>query len=299
MQTATYQDILNCFRLLLGRDPNAEEILPHFDLVGKPLSAVVSSYLRSTEFRRRGLLDPAVGAELVTLDKFSIFVATDDWLIAPAIRAGYEPDVSEAFLEHLGEGRVLDIGANCGYFSFLAASHGSHVYAFEPMQRNLRLLQAGALLNGFDQVRIIAAAASDSLRTLTIEGVHANAIVGNVEDNSQAALTAEYVAALRVDDVVAGSDLVSLIKIDVEGHEYRAISGALETIRKWRPVIISEFSPDGLATNSGHSGMEYLALLSSLGYVTSVIGQRKVCTSEAILKSCSGKHHVDILAVPS
>ena len=32
-----------------------------------------------------------------------------------------------------------------------------------------------------------------------------------------------------------------LIKIDVEGHEYHVILGAIETIEKYRPLIIFEF----------------------------------------------------------
>ena len=65
----------------------------------------------------------------------------------------------------------------------------------------------------------------------------------------------------RIDDVIPRDEPVSLIKIDVEGHEYLALVGALRTIRERRPVIVSEFSPAGLKVNSRRSGTEYLQLL--------------------------------------
>ena len=112
----------------------------------------------------------------------------------------------------------------------------------------------------------------------------------------KAALAADYVAAVRVDDVIPRDEPVSLIKIDVEGHEYLALVGALRTIRERRPVIVSEFSPAGLKVNSRRSGAEYLQLLSDLGYDVSVIGNREAKPIDAVRVSPSD--HVDLLAVP-
>src|SRR5438309_72788 len=131
----TRQDILACFRLLLRRDPDNEELLSHFSLVGQPLRLVVPGYLQSAEYR--ALAQPFFEAEAVALDGFTIYVAKDDPLIAPAIRAGYEPEVTVVFTEHIGSGAVIDIGANCGYFSLLAASRGAGVYAIEPIENNV------------------------------------------------------------------------------------------------------------------------------------------------------------------
>jgi FkbM family methyltransferase len=259
---------------------------------------VVSSYLNSLEFQNRQLFEQDSETEVIDLDDFSLYVAKDDPLIAPAIRAGYEPEVTQTFLEHLGDGSVIDIGANCGYFSLLAASRRSHVFAFEPLQANLRLLHASVMLNQFQNIAIIAAAASDSLRTLTIGGVYTNGIVAKLPENAKAALTSHFVTSMRVDDVVPRGRPISLVKVDTEGHEYSAVKGAARTIEEHRPVIISEFAPAGLVANSGRSGTEYLELLSTLGYEVSVIGRPGANTTEAILASCKGTDHVDILALP-
>jgi FkbM family methyltransferase len=287
-----------CFRLLLGRTPHIEEMPGHLGFVGAPLASVVSSYLQSLEFRNRGLLKASTEADIVQLDGFSIYVAKDDNLIAPAIRAGYEPDVTRAFLSHMGQGVVVDIGANCGYFSLLAASRGANVYAFEPLQKNLRLLYASVAMNHFERMKIIAAAASNAPGTLTIGAAYTNGIVAETRNEAKAALTAEFVAAIRVDDVIPNNEAVSLIKVDVEGHEYRAIMGARRTIKERRPVIISEFGPAGLAANSRHSGLEYLQLLFDLDYDVSVIGNSEANTIETILASTAETDHIDIVAVP-
>jgi FkbM family methyltransferase len=178
----------------------------------------------------------------------------------------------------------------------LAASRGVYAYAFEPLQRNLRLLHASVLLNRFKNIRIIGAAASDSPRTLTIGASYTDGIVAEPRNELKAALPTDYVAAVRVDDVIPRDEPVSLIKIDVDGHEYLALLGALRTIRERRPVIISEFSPARLKVNSGRSGTEYLQLLSDLGYDVSVIGNGGVDAIDAV--RASGADHVDLLAVP-
>jgi FkbM family methyltransferase len=293
---ATKEDILACFRLLLGRGPEENELPDHFSRVGAPLETVVAIFVGSPEFHQRWLDD---GAEIASLEGFQIYVARNDRFITPGIRAGcYEPGVTRAFLEHLDDGVVLDIGANCGYFSLLAASRGRTVYAFEPLQSNLRLLHAGVIQNNFSRLHIVAAAASDSRRTLAIIPSDTNGVVEPVPSGPQKALRVEYCSSVRVDDIVLSDDPVSILKIDVEGHEYRAILGAGETIRRSRPVILSEFSPSLLESNSGVSPASYLDLLRSFSYRISAIDQPDIVTNQGLLEFTEGVNHIDILAEP-
>src|SRR5215471_21586931 len=176
MYSTTEQDIVACFRLLLGRTMHEEE-RGHFLFVGQPLDSVVSSYLQSLEFRHRGLLTSSSETSKVTCKGYTAYVAADDPLIGAGIAGDYEPEVTKAFLEHMGDGAVIDIGANCGYFSLLARSRGADVWAFEPLQRNLRLLHATIAENRLDRIHIIAAAASDSPGTLGIGASYTNGIV--------------------------------------------------------------------------------------------------------------------------
>jgi len=301
MQIATEQDIHACFRLILGREMHDEERDGHFGLVGMPLGPVVSTYLQSLEFRLRGLLQND-GTEKIVLQNYSIYVASDDTLIAPGIRTNaYEPEVTKAFTHELTRkaGAAIDIGANCGWYSMLAASHGREVYAFEPLQRNLRLLHASRAANGFRRLHIFGAAASDSPGTLVIGASFTNGIVGELRESEPAtALLTDYVASVCVDVCVPRHIPVAVIKIDVEGHEYRAITGASKLIQTWRPAIISEFFPRALDANSGHSAGDYLDLLESFGYALSVIGDDAVCDKKTIFEKVQHRDHIDILARP-
>jgi hypothetical protein len=112
----------------------------------------------------------------------------------------------------------------------------------------------------------------------------------------EAALGCDFVITVTVDSVVQSK--VDLLKIDVEGHEYRSILGATDTIRRSRPLIVTEFSPGALEANSRVAPLEYLDLLRSLGYRLSVAGQPAKITNEEILALTRGVDHIDLLAEP-
>src|SRR5260370_29579903 len=64
---ATQEDILACFRLLLGRYPSEAEWHGHSTLAGTPLHELVGAYVNSLEFRQRGLTVASSRLELVNL----------------------------------------------------------------------------------------------------------------------------------------------------------------------------------------------------------------------------------------
>jgi FkbM family methyltransferase len=59
---------------------------------------------------------------------------------------------------------------------------------------------------------------------------------------------------------------IRFIKIDVEGFEPNVIRGAIGTIDRYRPVILTEFFPRSLREIGGMSGADYLGMLEKLGY---------------------------------
>ena len=50
----------------------------------------------------------------------------------------------------------------------------------------------------------------------------------------------EIVQIVAIDDVVGIDRLISIIQLDVEGHEKEALSGALKTVRRCFPILILE-----------------------------------------------------------
>ena len=67
----------------------------------------------------------------------------------------FEPNEVRTFLESLeSHDTVLDIGANVGFYSCLAASRGKHVLSFEPSPRNLRFLYRNLMENGLQNAEV-------------------------------------------------------------------------------------------------------------------------------------------------
>jgi FkbM family methyltransferase len=78
----------------------------------------------------------------------------------------------------------------------------------------------------------------------------------------------DLVEVRRLDEVLDEDPLARLdiMKIDVEGAELRLLRGAVETLRKYRPVLLFEVSEDSLK-HQGGSPQELLAFLCAENYL--------------------------------
>lgn len=275
---ATVKDVFYCFRLLLGRYPSQEEWLGHASRAGEDLTGLVSSFARSLECARRELLDHDHSAEIVLTDlgEFQLYSAADDVAVGAHVRGGvYEPQVTAVFRQFLRHGmHMIDVGANIGYFTMLAAAlvgrEGS-VLAIEPNPRNVRLLEASRQKNGFDQVKVLQIAAGREPGLLVLNTSYSNGTTARAPDRLNALLASETVPCLDIDSLLATDRPIGFIKIDVEGAEYNALQGCLRMIERDRPVIVSEFSPGLMPGISGIEGEAYLHFLVHLGYDLAII----------------------------
>ena len=313
---ATELDIRMCFRLLLGRKPNREEWPGHSAQAGQDLARVVSGYLNSLEFANRKLLAPQDGAlpELAEYDGFRIYAQRSDIVIGRGVLAGgYEPEVEAVFRDVLRPGMAaIDIGANIGFFSMLAASivgKAGAVLAVEPNPDNARLLEASRRLNGFDQVTTAAVAAGRAVGLLLLHTTHSNGTTSEPGADPAELFAARAAPAMPIDALVAGAwpagQRAGLIKVDVEGAEYPALLGASGVIGRDRPRIVSEFSPTAMPGISGIDGPEYLRWLFGQGYEVAVLqpggapleaGQDVQTVMNAFEQR--GNDHIDLLATP-
>jgi FkbM family methyltransferase len=306
---ASRQDILACFRLLLGRNPNPSEWKGHAGQAGSDLTAVVKGYLGCLEFSQRKLIGGELGSvQRVSLDGFEMFVDAEDIAVGSQIAKAraYEPDVTRVIRERLRPGMsLLDIGANMGFFTLLGASVvGSQgkVFAIEPNPRNVKLLYASTETNRFSQVAIYQAAATTTWCTLALNAVHSNGAVSALDGGIADLVNRETVLGLKLDDVLHAITALDLIKIDVEGAEYVALKGAEGLLRRFHPTIVSEFAPESIPGISGVSAEAYLSFLVDLGYSLSVLteGGLAACGRDAakVIDRWKAENvdHIDILA---
>jgi FkbM family methyltransferase len=308
---ATEADIFHCFRLLLGRHPHREEWRGHAMQAGGNLDSVVAGYLGSLEFARRNLRTPDRTPEvtLAMLPEFRIYVAAADAAIGRHVREdNYEREVAAVFRRLLRPGMgVIDLGANIGYFSLLAATlvgAGGFVLAVEPNPRNASLLEASRRLNGFAQVTIAQVAAGPATGLLVLHTSHSNATTSDPPDDLAALLDAVTVPAVAVDSLLREGQRIDLVKADVEGAEYKALLGCAKTIARDRPVIVSEFSPDLMPGISGVTGPDYLQWLAAQNYRLAVIAPDGSLDAAddwpqvMAAYAAQDRDHIDIVAIP-
>jgi FkbM family methyltransferase len=281
---ATPEDVHYCYRLLLGRPPDAEgrahlaEVLP-----GLTVDDLVRRFLNSTEFRSRPLVLETIGGdgepvEAVDVGDFVVHVRAHDQDIGGAIRRErtYEPHVSARLRSLVRPGdTVVDVGANIGWFTLLAArltGEGGAVHAVEANARNTNLLRRSVQANGFeDVVRIHPVAASDSAGTMVLAPqAGSNGIVDDAAWYS-VQFDGQLVHALALDDLLAELDRLDVVKIDIEGGELRALRGFAGLLGRFRPHVLAEYSPALLRTVSRCDPAELLAFWDDLGYEATLL----------------------------
>lgn len=185
----------------------------------------------------------------------------DHSVSAPTIGSGvYEAHLIPWFNRLCLPGNtVLDIGANVGFHATLLAKRvgpDGHVYAFEPNSENCRLILLNAEKNRLTNLTLLPIALSEE-RGWAYFSSHVGSNGGFVSD--------QFVALHGHGSVVPTFTLDELslpeadfIKIDVEGAEYRALSGGPEYLKRSRPSIICEFSVEMVQRVSGVAPQDFL-----------------------------------------
>jgi FkbM family methyltransferase len=209
----------------------------------------------------------------------------DKYIGRPLLMKGsYEQSTSETFLKYLKpDSCIIDIGANIGYYSLLAASQcpRGKVFSFEPDKNNFQLLKTSIAYNGFEEIiQAYNFAVSNANKTIIISDL------GNTS-NSGARVTADNedflksltsapdanfknIKAVQLDTFLT-EIRVDIVKIDIEGHEPFAIRGMLNILRRDKPIIFAEFAPSNLKLFGDIEPSEFLELLLNIGYDISLV----------------------------
>ncbi len=190
----------------------------------------------------------------------------------------WEPFETSVFLSLLRPGdTVIDVGANVGYYTVLAARRvgpTGTVHAFEPDADNVRLLRENVALNGLGNVTVHATAVADRLGTARLHLDPANR-----GDHRLYASRGEARAALTVPMTTLDAEFpdparIRLIKLDAQGSEAGIFAGMERLLRARGPHlrIISEVWPYGLR-EAGSSADELLAVMERYGFTMSLIDE--------------------------
>ena len=156
----------------------------------------------------------------------------------------FDPHIERVLTTHLQPGSVFyDVGANVGYFSFVASSvvgGSGEVHSFEPIGANADRILTNVDRNGIRNLTLNRAAVADSNGRVTLytSDEPTNSGWASVVPTERRRETIEA-EVLTIDRYVfeEGHRPPSLMKIDIEGAEPRALAGM-------RRLLASEIAPD-------------------------------------------------------
>ena len=155
-------------------------------------------------------------------------------------------------------GVILDVGANVGAYSraILNIAPAAQVYCFEPHPANVRRLETAL----GDRVTIVPAAVGSSAGSVALydyagEGgsSHASLYKDVFEKLRRQAHESLNVAMITIDDFVQqrGINAITLLKVDVEGHELEVFRGASRVIEEQRVDAVQfEFNEMSILTKA-------------------------------------------------
>ena len=172
---------------------------------------------------------------------------------------GFEYNLVRVFVELVKEARVfLDVGANIGYYSLLAAAFNPEVkiVSFEPLPSAFHYLEKNLALNGCANATAVKAALSDTTgaaqffasknpKFLDIDyPLTSTGALDEKQAARSAVVEAFDVQTETLDNYVASMDAtVDLLKLDTEASEHIVLAGAQEVLRTHRPIILCEVLP--------------------------------------------------------
>ena len=174
------------------------------------------------------------------MSQISALIATSGWL---------DPPVTCLLMAKLRAGmQVVDVGANLGYYTLLAARSvggSGKVWSFEPEPLNFGLLSKSIRANGFRNVETIQMALADkggprslflapqgepNAHTLTLDRG-----VGSLE-----------VASISLDEFWRSKDgpRLDVLKVHVFGDEPIVLSGATRVLEAQRPMVVTRYGSE-------------------------------------------------------
>lgn len=261
------------FRLLLGREPDEDERTLYATAFGSRESLVEK--LKEDAQRLPARYEPRA----VVIAEFDgtarLFLDLRDKAIGLGVLHGtFEVAETQWWTARARPGgTVVDIGANIGYYTVLAARRigaNGHVHAFEPLAENNELIRRSLVENALQNVTLHEHAVAEVPGRLSIVSLPLARGAGN---SGGAYLSADPPAEheVRTVSVVSLDSLewphrVDLIKIDAEGAEGRILKGGMDLFRSHRPLVMCELNPIQLQTVSQTTPAAIIRQFKSLDY---------------------------------
>jgi FkbM family methyltransferase len=164
----------------------------------------------------------------------------------------YEPNTIKFIIDNCNKGDIVHAGTYFGDFlPALSKNCGldAKVWGFEPNPENYCCTALTLEINHISNVVLANAGLGKNKENLLMKVTDdrgnslggGSQIMGKEIEEEKGLVSVQIVA---IDDVVSSERFVSIIQLDVEGHEIEALQGGLKTIERCRPILIIEDWPN-------------------------------------------------------
>lgn len=197
---------------------------------------------------------------------------------------------------------VIDIGANIGATTLNIAkriSPDGNIYSFEPSPYNYQQALANISLNNFSNIHLINLGLGDEKTTAFLWDVNSNnrgmqRLLKDTGKNISYEKTSVDVDTLDNSMETFGIPKPSLIKIDVEGYEFKVLQGGMRTILKYAPSLFIELDDNNLR-EQGNNAKELIESLIQQQYKIINAATGSQVDENTNYANC----HFDILCTPA
>lgn len=150
------------------------------------------------------------------------------------------------FHERFLKSTAIDAGANIGNHSIFFSRYFEKIIAIEPHPTTFSLLSLNSRFHSNIIPKNLACSSSEATLELVEDQANMGASkISNISDGTGSI----NINAKPIDSIIDETEDVSMIKLDIEGHELEALWGSLKCIERHRPIIIIEQREDDFTEN--------------------------------------------------
>jgi len=181
----------------------------------------------------------------------------------------YQKPIIDCIIKHAESYHTfIDIGAARGVITVAVSHLFDRCIAIEPLPENFSQLLFNVSTHRINNVLLLPIALGEKAGTKNIYYTPRNTDTASFCKNllPREGLKSVSVKIDTLDEVIKRSNVKEpyLIKIDVQGYEYKVFRGGLETLSK-KCLIISEFWPFGLKS-AQDDPFQYIKFMNEFGY---------------------------------
>jgi FkbM family methyltransferase len=127
---------------------------------------------------------------------------------------------------------MLDVGANAGFYSLLAAKYGHNAIQFDLQPECHIILRNSVLANGFHlQIVTVAAGVTESDSIMDVPDIGCDGRFPQAEPSKDAPIHKIHLHPLN-EFIDTDKAEIMLMKVDTEGNEKQVLSGAIDFFQK-------------------------------------------------------------------